>query len=267
MTHGDIKAAMDEGALKRALLECLRDDEFHALLREQVKAAVAEAVAAKDTEIAELRDQLRRTSERVNDLEQYSRRLCVNISGIPETANESTDQIVTDLGKMTGVAVAPADIDRTHRIGKVKEDGIRNIIVRFTNFTKRQEFYNARRELRKPRPVRGSTVSTETAGKAFISDSLTRENQHTMYVARCMKRERKIHWAWSDVGKIKIRMSEGGQTKIIRSLEDLHAAVSPDRRTEAAPAASGNVDPEGFTRVRGRTRSKRGGRGGGRVSS
>ena len=77
----------------------------------------------------------------------------MNVSGIPETATESTDQIVTDLGKMAGVVVTPGDIDRSHRIGKANDGRNRGIIVRFTNFVKRQEFYNARRELRKPRPV------------------------------------------------------------------------------------------------------------------
>ena len=171
---------MEEGALKKAMLECLRDGEIQSLLREQVKAAVAEAVAAKDQEIAELRDELRRTNDQLNDLEQYSRRLCINISGIPETANESTDQIVTDLARMAGVAVTPADLDRTHRIGKPGTGKTRAIIARFANFAKRQELYNARRELRKPRSVRGSTVSVQVAGKTFVSDNLTRQNQHTM---------------------------------------------------------------------------------------
>ena len=247
----------DEGALKKALLECFRDGEIQSLLREQVRAAVAEAVAAKDKEITELKDELRRTNEQLNELEQYSRRLCINITGIPETAGESTDQIATDLAKMAGVTVTPADIDRTHRIGKPGTGKTRAIIVRFTNFTKRQEVYNARRELRKPRPFRGSVVSAEVAGKAFVSDNLTRQNQHTMFVARNLKKEGKIHSAWTDVGKMKIRLREGDQTKVIRSLDDLYAAVDPDHRPGTAPAASNAADQEGFRTVPSRGRSGR----------
>ena len=139
--------------MKKALMEFLKDEGVQSLLREQAKMAAAEMMAAKDSEIAGLKEELRRTNERLNELEQYSRRLCVNVSGIPETAGESTDQIVTDLASMTGVTITPADIDRSHRIGKPTDGKSRPIIVRFANFSKRQEFYNARRELRKPRPV------------------------------------------------------------------------------------------------------------------
>ena len=250
---------MADPDIKKALMECLKDKEVTSLLGEVLKSAVAEMVAAKDSEIAELRDQLRRTNDQLNDLEQYSRRLCINVSGIPETEGESTDRIVTDLAKMAGVAVTPADIDRTHRIGKPSSGKSRNIIVRFTNFPKRQELFNARRELRKPRTVRGSTVTAETAGKTFLSDNLTRQNQHTMFVARGMKKEGKIHSAWTDVGKMKIRLREGGPTTVIRSVDDLYAAADPDRRAGAAPAVPGGADREGFVPVSRRTGSRRGG--------
>ena len=157
---------------------------------------------------------------------------------------------------MAGVAVTPADIDRTHRIGKPSNGKARPIIVRFASFAKRQELYNARRELRKPRPARrGSAVTAEVAGGAFVSDNLTRQNQHTMYVARNLKKEGKIHAAWTDVGKMKVKVREGDQTRVIRSLEDLYTAVDPGRRANAAPAASSNADREGFRPVPGRGRS------------
>ena len=240
---------MVDSELKKALLEFLKDEGIQSLLREQAKMAVAEAVAAKDNEIAELKEQLRRTNEQLNDLEQYSRRLCMNISGIPETAGESTDRIVTDLASLAGVNITPADIDRSHRIGKPGDGKSRPIIVRFTNFPKRQEFYDARRQLRTPRRVSGSTVSAEAAGKTFLSDNLTKQNQHTMYVARKMKKEGKLHSAWTDVGKMKIRLREGGPTKVIRSLEDLYAAADPGRESGAASAAPTGTDRDGYTTV------------------
>ena len=77
-----------------------------------------------------------------------------------------------------------------------------------------------------------------------------------MYVARNMKKEGKLHSAWTDVGKMKIRIREGGQTTVIRSLEDLYAAVDLDRRAGAAPAAPGDTNDE-FRPVPGRGGSGR----------
>ena len=235
---------MADPDMKKALMECLKDREVTALIGELIRAAVAEATAAKDAEIAELKVQLRRTNDQLNELE-YSRRLCMNISGIPETAGEATDQIVTDLAKMVGVTIAPSDIDSTHRVGKPSDGKTRNIIVRFTNFPKRQQLYNARRELRMPKLVRGSTVTPETAKKAYLSDNLTRQNQHTMFVARGLKKEGKLHSAWTDVGRMKIRLRGGGPTTVIRSLDDLYAAADPERQAGVAAAVPEGTDNEG----------------------
>ena len=72
-------------------------------------------------------------------------------------------------------------------------------------------------------------------------------------MARNLKKEGKIHAAWTDVGKMKVR--EGDQTRVIRSLEDLYTAVDPGHRANATPAASSNADREGFRPVPGRGRS------------
>ena len=148
---------MEAGELRSMMKECLKDDEIQSLLLGKMEAIVAKAVAAKDREIADLKDELRRTNDQLNDLEQYSRRLCINVTGVPETAGESTDQIVTDLAKMAGVTVTRADIDRTHRIGKPGTGKVRPIIARFTNFAKCQDVY-IQRAPRAPQALSGPRV-------------------------------------------------------------------------------------------------------------
>ena len=103
----------------------------------------------------------------------------------------------------------------------------------------RQELYNARKKLRKPRPIPSSSVSNETASKVFLSDNLTRANQFLLYQARQLKKTSKISAAWSDVGRLKIRVSEGGPTRIIKSMDDLQkfAGVPLQDRAEGGSAS------------------------------
>lgn len=243
---------MDKSDIKEALREVMRESEMAEIINRHVKAAVAEAMAAKDAEIQELRDELEETKIKLNELEQYSRRPCLNVSGVPETANEDTNQLVTDLAKMAGVNVSPGDIDVSHRIGAPRQGKVRAIIVRFAHYPIRQALYNARRELRKPRPFHGSTVSAETANGVFISDSLTRENQQTLYRARQLKKDNKIFAAWSDVGRLKIRISQGGPTHVIRSERDLTKLVDG----ESAGAAPAATQPETSVKTRRSARGK-----------
>lgn len=253
MKEGDLKDFLKE-QMKAAVTEAVAAMDLKDLIRDQVRAAVTEAVAAKDEEICVLREEFRgelqEVKDKLNDLEQYSRRQCLNISGLPESAAESTSRLVMDTAKLAGVAIAPGDIEVSHRVGTNKPGKIRPIIVRFGNFAKRQELYNARRELRKPRPFPDSTVTAEMAGKVFIADNLTRENQHTLYQARQMKKENKLFAAWSDLGKLKIRIRENGPTRIIKSSSDLMKLVNPEtpEPARAAPRATA-ADADGYRRV------------------
>ena len=55
---------------------------------------------------------------RMDDHEQYSRRNCLVLHGIPETAKESSDDIVIGtIKKNLGVTLDKSAIDRSHRIG------------------------------------------------------------------------------------------------------------------------------------------------------
>ncbi|KAF0308236.1 hypothetical protein FJT64_020520 [Amphibalanus amphitrite] len=239
---------MDDAALKEAITRILKDDVFVDIIRDQVRAAVDSAVAARDEEIEALKEELAETRAQLNGLEQYSRRLCLDVSGIPETPNEDTDRLVMDTARLAGVDVSKADIDRSHRVGAVKPGRPRTLLVRFVSYAKREAFYGARRQLRQPRSFEGSTVTTAVASKVFVTDNLTRENQHILYRARQFRKEGKLFAAWSDVGKLKVRLRENGPTTVIRTMTDLQKLVNSaaERRKPQAPT---ETDGDGFRRV------------------
>ena len=221
--------------VKKALIEAMKDAVFHDIIKEHMSAAVSEAMAERDARISALEEELRETKQQFNTLEQYSRRLCINVSNIPEGGvNESTDQLVIDTAKLAGVTVTKGDLDRTHRVGAAKPGKTRNIVARFVTFAKRQEVYDARKKLRDARSLRGLTVTPETAAKIFISDSLTRENEYIMYRARQFRKEKKLFAAWTDVGKLKIRLHQNGPTRVIHSLSELAQLVETQRGGTAA---------------------------------
>ena len=135
---------------------------------------MAAAVAKKDEEIAALKEEIGKLSEQINDLEQYSRRQCLNFSGIPEQHNENTDKLIIEIAKSAGVNVKPDDIDVSHRIGKPKAGKPRAIIAKFQSFSKRQEMYGARRELRSARAPRGTSLTPAVLSATRFCGSITR---------------------------------------------------------------------------------------------
>ena len=91
------------------------------------------------------------------ELEQYGRRLCLRIDGVPAKANESSDDVldsVKSLFKEAKVDIPESVIDHAHRIGSKYQDASSNnycksIIIRFTTFRHRTMFYRAKNKLKR----------------------------------------------------------------------------------------------------------------------
>ena len=93
-------------------------------------------------QVVELRELNINNHSRNEELEQYGRRLCLRIDGVPTVKNESSDDILEftkSLFKEAKVAVPNIVLDRANRIGPSYTDRItskkcKSIIARFTTF-------------------------------------------------------------------------------------------------------------------------------------
>lgn len=147
-------------------------------------------------------------TKQMDNLEQYSRRNCVRVSGVEETGQENTDQIILDIAaNRLGITLNITDIDRSHRIGHPRNTtSTRAIIVKFTSYRSRAMFIGARRKLK--------------GSKIVITEDLTRRNQDLLYKAR---NHPGVKTAWSHDGNIIVLTSRNGTDfrKKIMSENDL----------------------------------------------
>ena len=92
--------------------------------------------------------------QRCEENEQYGRRLCVRITGIPSQKNESAEDVrnsVKSVIEESGCDILDIALDHAHRIGKYdpSRKNVRPVIVRFTTFRHRTMFHRARKNLSK----------------------------------------------------------------------------------------------------------------------
>ena len=207
----------------------LQDDDIRSTLRGLL------GVEEREKELRELREEtaaqketIRKQEERLSELEQYSRRNCLNFAGVPETKEENTVQLAIDLAKMANVKIDRGDIDRAHRVGAPKKATSdqpspppRPLVVKFTSYLKREAVWFGRREVQKAKPPRSSTLTEATVKKVFIQENLTRQNQELMYRARQLRRAGKLWAVWSDGCVPKVKRSQQSATVRLRSLADL----------------------------------------------
>ena len=152
---------------------------------------------------------------RCDDNEQYSRRNSVRITGLPDSGvGEDTDDIIIEMCSKLKVQISKADIDRSHRVGKVdtaRSGSPRSIIVKFATYRARASFYKARVKLR-----------SVGYNRVFVNEDLTKRRSTMLYLARTLVKSEKLAGAWSTDGRVLVK-DKSNRIHKIDHREDLAA--------------------------------------------
>ena len=147
--------------------------------------------------------------DRIDDLEQYSRRNCFLFVGIEERDDEDTDALVLDVcNSELEVEVSLEDVERSHRLGaRIHQQGKwsdnaeacqrrqqrhRPVIVKFNSHRKRQAVFPAKKKLK--------------GNRKAILENLTKERLRVFNIAKEAVGHRNV---WTADGKIFAKCRDG----------------------------------------------------------
>ena len=170
-----------------------------------------ERIATVEAENRKLKEHLEMYEEkskvmynRINDLEQYSRRNSLRIFGIKdldryESIDETEEKVIGMVRNKLGLNISKGDIDIAHRIGSYSRTGEydRAIIVKFVSRKVKMSVLQNRRKL-KGTPFR-------------VSEDLTATNHQLL---RRVKDIPTVTQAWSKEGVVYAKNSEGSIVKV-----------------------------------------------------
>ena len=155
-------------------------------LLEMMKSSKEERKALKDENkilkatIRSIESSLESVTRVNNDLEQYTRKECVEIRGIPVAATpseEQTNNIVTNVGKLLGMDITQNDISVSHQMPQSQKHkgkpGPPAIIVKFTRCDVKDNFYHARKQLK---DLTTRDLGYSKKNKIYLAESLTERN-------------------------------------------------------------------------------------------
>jgi len=84
----------------------------------------------------------------VNELEQYSRKPCLEFQGIPYTKDESTDELIIELAQKIGVNICNSDINISHGLAQPTNSNPNpGIIAKFHSRKVRDAVFSNRKKL------------------------------------------------------------------------------------------------------------------------
>lgn len=161
-----------------------------------------------------------------DDLEQYGRRECVEIRGVPvpfDPKSEDTNAVVKSVGNLMGITVTDNDISVSHRMPqskryKGKQRGPSAIIAKFTRRVIKDKFYRARSILHDKSTL---DLGFTDRNSIYITESLTENNRELFNDCLKAKKDLKFNFVWTRNGRIFMRHDKDSPAKLISSKDDL----------------------------------------------
>ena len=152
-------------------------------------------------------------------LEQYGRRNNIEITGIPDTAqNNEVENKVIEIFDAVGVEANSADFEDCHRVGKPKNNS-KKVIARFVN---QKVVKNALYKRKQLKTIAKSSIGLQNA-TIFLNENLTPENNKIAYHCRKLKGDGTISKTCSSNGTniICCNILENGKPKNVHHVNDL----------------------------------------------
>ena len=220
-------------------LEKILDEKLNPL-SEQLKEALA-TVKTLNTKIEQMEDTFGTLQEEnkalkqeqvslkaqvlrsANDLklEQYTRRDCLEIRGIPlpeDLRVEDTNNIVLQLSQKMGIPLERNDISVSHRIRSSRASVDPAIIVKFVRREMRERLYRSRKRLKS---ITTADLGFSVDKKIFINESLTPKNKELFKDCLKFKNDKSYKFLWTNAGKIFLRRNADSPVIPINSFADI----------------------------------------------
>lgn len=154
---------------------------------------------------------LYRVESALDETQQYLRRDCLEINGVPISSYENPNQLVKEVGLLAGVEIDDRHIAAAHKLPDSKN--VKNrLIVKFIQRDKREELYKHRKNLV------GKNIShlpsvEDGNGKIFINESLTSYRKRLFGRIREYKRHNNSKYLWTSNGKIMLKVNDTSPTQ------------------------------------------------------
>lgn len=185
-------------------------------------------------EVLRLSRSLDDVSNEIDNMNQYGRRDCCEISGLPVEHGEDTNKLVINLGSQMGLNLTESDISVSHRLpnnnsyssrlkqGKVNPvSQIPKLIVKFVRRDTKELFYKSRKHL-KGITTKDLGLSRLAENKIYISESLSPRNREIFKACLKFKERNYFKYIWTQQGRIYLRKNSDTPTRIITCQDDLN---------------------------------------------
>ena len=147
----------------------------------------------------------------VDEVQQYLRRDCLEITGIPFQRDEEPAKIITEMCSAMEIDVKDHEISIAHRLPDTKSAKDR-LIVKFVQRTTKDKIYNNRKKIQgksaKNLPSFKGNQSSPRLPRIFINESLTSYRKKLFNKMYNFKKNNNFKYIWTINGKIYLKQDD-----------------------------------------------------------
>lgn len=166
-----------------------------------------------------LKSEVYELKERLRNLEQYSRKNNVEVSGIPATPGEHVSEVVKAVGAALGIEVQDGDVAAAHRVPTYKKDRQPSLVIQFQNRTMKEAWIT---KFREKKSLTAQQVNKNLpSARVYVNDHLTPENKQFLRRLKQKCRDCGYAFAWCRDGRFFARKAQGDAVKRIITCSDM----------------------------------------------
>ena len=152
---------------------------------------------------------------------QYSRRECIEVSGIPTSVSDNDlEGKVLEVFENLGVSVKEDNVEACHRIRKSSD----RTIIKFSRRKDCQQIMSVKKDLRNLNP---SDIGLPAGTTIFVNESLCSYYRWLWSNCKKLKGSKLIHDFYTVNGTVKVKHHEGDLPCPVTHIEDLKK-IAPD---------------------------------------
>lgn len=168
---------------------------------------------------AELNGIVNELKDKVRDLEQYSRRTNLEISGIPESRNEDTMTILRDVGTAIGVELQETQVMAVHRVPSFKRGRAPSLVAQFQTKMQRDVWLN---NFKKNKDLTARKVNNAFPdSRVYINEHLSPENKIFLGQLKEKSKQCNVKYVWFKDGKFYLRKADGERCYKVTKIADV----------------------------------------------
>lgn len=168
----------------------------------------------------ELTGRVDHLSERVRELEQYSRRNNIEVSGVPATAKENIIALVKDIGAAIGQQVDESQISAAHRVPSFNSKRDPALVIQFQSRMERDKWISG---FKAKKTLHAIEVNpTFNNNRVYINEHLSPENKQFLSKLKVKCKEIGFKYVWVREGKFFVRKSDGEKCHKVVNMQELN---------------------------------------------